>query len=76
MGATLIMMALTLLASGVNYASNLVFSRVLTPAGYGDFTALIALTVIDAVPAAPPRRSSPTDSRSTARLAIATRSPT
>jgi O-antigen/teichoic acid export membrane protein len=48
--ATLIMMALTLLASGVNYASNLIFSRVLTPAGYGDFTALIALTVIVAVP--------------------------
>ena len=44
------MMALTLLASGVNYASNLIFSRVLTPAGYGDFTALIALTVIVAVP--------------------------
>jgi O-antigen/teichoic acid export membrane protein len=49
-GATLIMMALTLLASAVNYSSNLVFSRVLTPAGYGDFTALIALTVIVAVP--------------------------
>ncbi|QEC46239.1 hypothetical protein FSW04_00725 [Baekduia soli] len=49
-GATLAMMTLTLLASVVNYGSNLVFSRILTPAGYGDFTALIALTVIAAVP--------------------------
>jgi O-antigen/teichoic acid export membrane protein len=49
-GATLIMMTLTLGASVVNYASNLIFSRVLTPASYGDFTALIALTVIVAVP--------------------------
>jgi O-antigen/teichoic acid export membrane protein len=49
-GATIAMMALTLMASVVNYASNLIFSRVLTPAGYGDFTALIALTVIAAVP--------------------------
>jgi O-antigen/teichoic acid export membrane protein len=49
-GATLIMMVLTLGSSVVNYGSNLIFSRVLTPAGYGDFTALIALTVIAAVP--------------------------
>lgn len=49
-GATLIMMMLTLGSSVVNYGSNLIFSRVLTPAGYGDFTALIALTVIAAVP--------------------------
>jgi O-antigen/teichoic acid export membrane protein len=49
-GATLVMMVLTLGASAVNYGSNLIFSRVLTPAGYGDFTALIALTVIVAVP--------------------------
>ena len=50
LGPTLAMIVLTFGASAVNYASNLVFSRVLTPAGYGDFTALIALTVIVAVP--------------------------
>lgn len=49
-GATLMMIVLTFAASAVNYGSNLVFSRVLDPAGYGDFTALIALTVIVAVP--------------------------
>jgi O-antigen/teichoic acid export membrane protein len=49
-GATAVMILLTLLAAAVNYASNLVFSRVLSPAAYGDLTALFALTVIVAVP--------------------------
>jgi O-antigen/teichoic acid export membrane protein len=46
------MVVLTLLASATNYASNVVFSHLLTTAQYGDFTALIALTVIAAVPTA------------------------
>ncbi len=41
---------LTLLASGVNYASNLVFSRMLTPASFGDLSALLALSVLVGVP--------------------------
>ena len=41
---------LTLLASGVNYASNLVFSRMLTPALFGDLSALLALSVLVGVP--------------------------
>ena len=49
-GTTAIMLALTTAAAAVNYASNLVFSRVLTPAAYGDLTALLALTVIVAIP--------------------------
>jgi O-antigen/teichoic acid export membrane protein len=48
-GASL-MVVLTLLASATNYASNLVFSRVLTPASYGDLTALLALLVVITVP--------------------------
>ena len=43
---------LTLVASGVNYLSNLVFSRILTPASYGDLTALLALSVVLGVPMA------------------------
>ncbi|MDQ4040478.1 MAG: oligosaccharide flippase family protein [Actinomycetota bacterium] len=50
LGPTAAMFALTLAASGVNYASNIVFSRVLTPASFGDLTALLALTVVAAVP--------------------------
>jgi O-antigen/teichoic acid export membrane protein len=50
-GAT-VMVLLTLLASGVNYASNLVFSRVLSPVEFGDLTAILALAVIVAVPTA------------------------
>jgi O-antigen/teichoic acid export membrane protein len=46
--ATLVV--LTTAASALNYASSLVFSRVLTPASFGDYTALLALTVIVAVP--------------------------
>lgn len=47
---TITMIVLTSAASGINYASNIVFSRVLTPASFGDLTALLALTVIAAVP--------------------------
>ncbi len=48
--ATSVMVVLTLLASVTNYGSNIIFSRLLSPASYGDLTALIALTVIAAVP--------------------------
>lgn len=50
-GAT-VMVMLTLVASGVNYLSNLVFSRLLSPAEFGDFTAVLAFAVIAAVPTA------------------------
>jgi O-antigen/teichoic acid export membrane protein len=48
--ATSVMIGLTLLASIANYASNIIFSRLLSPASYGDLTALIAFSVIAAVP--------------------------
>jgi O-antigen/teichoic acid export membrane protein len=48
--ATTVMVGLTLLASVTNYGSNIIFSRLLSPASYGDFTALIAFSVIVAVP--------------------------
>lgn len=48
--ATSIMVVLTLLASAINYGSNVVFSHLLSTAEYGDFTALIAFVVIAAVP--------------------------
>src|SRR4051794_32341999 len=48
--ATTIMVLLTSLASVANYGSNLIFSRLLTPASYGDLTALLAVSVIAAVP--------------------------
>lgn len=44
------MVVLTFLASATNYASNLIFSRVLSPESFGDLTALLALTVVVAVP--------------------------
>jgi O-antigen/teichoic acid export membrane protein len=46
------MIVLTLLASIANYGSNIIFSRLLSPASYGDLTALIAFSVIAAVPTA------------------------
>jgi O-antigen/teichoic acid export membrane protein len=49
MGAS-VMVLLALVASATNYGSNLVFSRVLTPASYGDLTALLALLVVITVP--------------------------
>jgi O-antigen/teichoic acid export membrane protein len=45
------MVALTLTASAINYGSNVIFSHVLDPAGYGELTALFALSVVLAVPA-------------------------
>jgi O-antigen/teichoic acid export membrane protein len=48
--ATTVMIGLTLLASVTNYGSNVIFSRLLSPASYGDLTALIAFSVIAAVP--------------------------
>jgi O-antigen/teichoic acid export membrane protein len=48
--STTIMVALTTLASATNYASNLVFSRLLSPESYGDLTALLAFSVVAAVP--------------------------
>jgi O-antigen/teichoic acid export membrane protein len=44
------MVFLTLMASATNYASNLVFSRLLAPASYGDLTALLALLVVITIP--------------------------
>lgn len=41
---------LTLLASALNYASSMIFSRVLNPVGFGDLTAMLALGAIIAVP--------------------------
>lgn len=48
--ATTLLVALTFLASLTNYASNLIFGRVLSPASFADLTALLALLVIIAVP--------------------------
>src|SRR3954447_11825986 len=50
--ATTVMLVLTSLASIANYGSNLIFSRMLTPASYGDMTALLACAVLVAVPTA------------------------
>jgi O-antigen/teichoic acid export membrane protein/glycosyltransferase involved in cell wall biosynthesis len=47
---TSVMVVLTLLASVANYASNLIFSRLLSTVEYGELTALLAITVIAAVP--------------------------
>ncbi len=48
---TTVMVVLTLLASVANYASNIVFSHLLSTVDYGELTALIAVTLIVAVPA-------------------------
>lgn len=45
-----LMVGLTLLASVTNYGSNLIFGRLLTPASFGDLTALLALALIAATP--------------------------
>src|SRR2546430_4113784 len=50
--AALMLSVLTLVASAINGASNLVFSRILPPASYGDLTALLALCVVVTVPTA------------------------
>ena len=49
--AGLWMVLLSLVAGIVNYASNLVFGRILSPAEFGDLTALLSLSVVAAVPA-------------------------
>ena len=46
------MAVLTLLASGVNYASNLLFSRLLSRASFGEFSVLLAVSVLVAIPTA------------------------
>jgi len=43
---------LTLIASATNYASNLVFARILNPEGFGELTALLSLSVVIAIPTA------------------------
>lgn len=48
--ATSVMIGLTLIASVTNYGSNIIFSRLLSPASYGDLTALLAFSVIATVP--------------------------
>jgi glycosyltransferase involved in cell wall biosynthesis/O-antigen/teichoic acid export membrane protein len=48
---TSVMIILTLLASVANYASNIIFSHLLSTVEYGELTALIALALIIAVPA-------------------------
>ena len=49
-GGAAAMVVLTLLASAINYGSNVIFSRILDPTGYGELTALFALSVVLAVP--------------------------
>lgn len=45
------MVILTGLASATNYASNIVFGRLMVPASYGDLTAILSLVVVLTVPA-------------------------
>ena len=56
-----IMVILTLVASAINYGSNIIFSHVLNPAGYGELTALFALSVVLAVPTAEPLLTLPVE---------------
>lgn len=44
------MIVLTMVANVGNYASSLIFSRILNPKGFGDLTSLLALSVMLAVP--------------------------
>ncbi len=46
----LALMVLSTAANIVNYASNLAFSRVLEPQGFGELTSLLALSIVLAVP--------------------------
>lgn len=48
--APTVMVVLLLCASALNYGSNVLFSRVLSPAGYGELTSLFALTVVLSIP--------------------------
>jgi O-antigen/teichoic acid export membrane protein len=45
-----IMGVLTLIASALNYGSNLIFSRLLDPEGFGELTALLSLSVVLTIP--------------------------
>ena len=47
-----VLAVLTTVANIINYASSLVFSRVLEPVGFGELTSLLALSLILAVPLA------------------------
>jgi O-antigen/teichoic acid export membrane protein len=49
-GAITAMVVLSTLASMTNYASNIVFSRILDPVGFGELTSLLAFAVILSVP--------------------------
>jgi O-antigen/teichoic acid export membrane protein len=51
-GGAPLMVVMLLGASIINYGSNVLFSRVLDPIGYGELTSLFALTVVLAVPTA------------------------
>ncbi len=48
-GATLLTI-MTMIANVVNYASNLIFSRLLEPVGYGELITLLALALVIAIP--------------------------
>jgi O-antigen/teichoic acid export membrane protein len=48
--ATTVMVVLTSLADLCNYGSSIVFSHLLPTSGYGDLTALLAVTTIAAIP--------------------------
>ena len=49
-GGIVAMVVLTSVANVVNYASSLVFSRLLEPVGFGELTSLLALSVVLTVP--------------------------
>ncbi|MGC9220223.1 MAG: oligosaccharide flippase family protein [Solirubrobacteraceae bacterium] len=44
------MMALSVLAGVINYASSIVFGRILSPSSFGELTALLSLVVIVTIP--------------------------
>ncbi|MEA2474701.1 MAG: hypothetical protein QOE06_2616 [Thermoleophilaceae bacterium] len=50
MGGVSALALLTFFASAVNYASSVIFSRVLDPVGFGDLTSMLALGAVIAVP--------------------------
>lgn len=49
-GSAAAMVILSTVAGGINYASNIVFSRMLSPSTYGELIALFSLVVIVTVP--------------------------
>lgn len=48
--AVVLLSALSMVSSAINYASNLTFARILDPPSYGDLSSLLALSVVVAVP--------------------------